>query len=127
MVKSIIRSSIRVMEQALKQQIGVAVRQARKRAEMTQERLAELISKSAEAVSNIERGLALPTLATLLDITQALDVPLSSLVSGISAKKPKPPKRLALELQLQAAMDQLDDRLLETAIKQISILIDLRR
>lgn len=127
MVKSIIRSSIRIMEQVLKQQIGVAVRQARKRAEMTQETLAELIGKSAEAVSNIERGLALPTLTTLLDITRALDVPLSSLVSGIPAKKSKPPKRLALELQFQAAMDQLDDRLLETAIKQVSILANLRR
>jgi transcriptional regulator with XRE-family HTH domain len=115
------------MEQALKQQIGAAVRQARRRARLTQERLAEAIGKSAEAVSNIERGLALPTILTLMDIARVLDVPLSKLIGGLSLESAKAPKRLALEMQLRSVAEDLDDRLLETAVKIVSALSELRR
>ncbi|MGY0715322.1 helix-turn-helix transcriptional regulator [Azospirillum argentinense] len=127
MVKSQIRSSTRVMEEALKRQIGVAVRGARKRAGLTQEELAGRVGKSTEAVSNIERGRALPTLTTLMELARALDEPLPRLVADVPVGTPKAMKRLTLELQLRSLADQLDDRVLEVAVRQVSALADLRR
>ncbi len=89
--------------------------------------MADLIGKTAEAVSNIERGLSLPTLLTLVDIAQVLHVPLSALVGELATKTKKAPKRLALELKLQAASEGLNDQLLEIAIKLVSALSDLKR
>lgn len=127
MEKAVTRSSNRVMDATLKQQIGLALRAARKRGSLTQEELAERIGKSPEAISNIERGQALPTLGTLIDLSVALNEPLSRLVEGLSAESPKPANRLRLELQLRSVIDQLDDRTLEVALKQISALGELKR
>jgi transcriptional regulator with XRE-family HTH domain len=125
-VKARTRTSIRVMDDVLKQQIGLAVRDARKRARLTQEALAERIGKSAEAISNVERGLALPTLSTLIAMARALDVPLSRLVAVPGEEVAKPAKRVALEFQLQLLISRLDDRALETALRQIEALSELR-
>jgi len=127
MVKSITRSSIRVMEQDLKKQIGISVRHSRAKGKYTQEQLAEEIGKTPEAISNIERGLSLPTLQTLIDIAKALKVPLSALVGDLAAKVKKAPKRLELDLELQAAADKLDERNLEAAIKIIEVLVETKR
>ena len=68
------------MKNNLKKLIGNRVREARKNKGLTQEDLAALIDKTVETVSNIERGVKLPGLATLEDIRKALDVKLSDLI-----------------------------------------------
>ncbi|MFT6106057.1 MAG: transcriptional regulator with XRE-family HTH domain [Rickettsiales bacterium] len=68
------------MKDNLKKLIGNRVREARKNKGLTQEDLAALIDKTVETVSNIERGIKLPGLATLEDIRKALGVKLSYLV-----------------------------------------------
>jgi transcriptional regulator with XRE-family HTH domain len=115
------------MEEALKLQIGVAVREARKRAQLTQEELAERVGKSTEAISNIERGRALPALTTLLELAHALNEPLQYLISDLPKGQAKAMKRLTLESQLRALVDQFDDRLLEVAVGQLKLLSELRR
>ncbi len=115
------------MEEALKLRIGVAVREARKRAQLTQEELAERVGKSTEAISNIERGRALPALTTLLELAHALNEPLQYLVSDLPEGAPKSMKRLTLELQLRTLIDEFDDKLLEIAIGQLKFLGELRR
>jgi transcriptional regulator with XRE-family HTH domain len=69
------------MVRYLKSQIGLQVRAARRQQGLTQERLAELIGRTPESVSNIERGFALPSIETLDVIAQKLGVPLAQLVS----------------------------------------------
>ena len=68
------------MKNNLKKLIGKRVREARKNKGLTQEELAALIDKTVETVSNIERGVKLPGLATLEDIRKVLGVKLSDLV-----------------------------------------------
>lgn len=60
--------------------IGLRVRQAREAAGLTQEKLAELVDRTKEAISNIERGVNYPTIETLQRIADALDVSLSYLL-----------------------------------------------
>jgi transcriptional regulator with XRE-family HTH domain len=68
------------MKNDLKKLIGNRVREARKNKGLTQEDLAALIDKTVETISNIERGVKLPGLATLEDIRKALGVKLSDLI-----------------------------------------------
>jgi transcriptional regulator with XRE-family HTH domain len=63
--------------------VGKRVKTARKNAGLTQEQLAEKIDKTVETVSNIERGIKLPRLATLEDLRKALNVKLSELVDVV--------------------------------------------
>ena len=68
------------MKNNLKKLIGKRVREARKNKGLTQDDLAALIDKTVETISNIERGVKLPGLATLEDIRKVLGVKLSDLV-----------------------------------------------
>lgn len=68
------------MNDNFKKIVGKRVREARKAKGLTQEDLAALIDKTVETVSNIERGVKLPGLATLEDIRKVLDIKLSDLV-----------------------------------------------
>ena len=70
------------MKDDFKRLIGKRVREARKAKGLTQEDLAALIDKTVETVSNIERGVKLPGLATLEDLRKVLDVKLSDLVDN---------------------------------------------
>jgi transcriptional regulator with XRE-family HTH domain len=68
------------MKNDLKKLIGKRVREARKNKGLTQEDLAALIDKTVETVSNIERGIKLPGLATLEEMRKVLGVKLSELI-----------------------------------------------
>ncbi len=75
------------MKNDLKKIIGKRVQIYRKQRSLTQEELAEKIDKTVETVSNIERGIKLPGLATLEDIRKALGVSLSELIDVNTDKK----------------------------------------
>lgn len=68
------------MKENFKKLVGKRVREARKAKGLTQEDLAALINQTVETVSNVERGVKLPGLATLEDMRKALDIKLSELV-----------------------------------------------
>lgn len=68
------------MTENFKKLLGKRIHKARKAKGLTQEDLAALIDKTVETISNIERGVKLPGLATLEDLRKALDVKLSDLV-----------------------------------------------
>ncbi|MFJ2733670.1 helix-turn-helix domain-containing protein [Streptomyces sp. NPDC087317] len=65
---------------ARRRAIGDHIRAARLRANLTQERLAELASMDRQAVNRIEQGHASPKVDTLIRIAAALDIPLAELV-----------------------------------------------
>lgn len=60
--------------------IGDQIRAARKKAELTQESLAEKAGMDRQAVNRIEQGRASPLLDNLIRIADALDIPLAELV-----------------------------------------------
>lgn len=67
--------------------LGNRIRVIRKAKNIKQEKLAELVDKTTEHVSFIERGERAPSLELLLKLAQVLDVPLSDLFNIPSGEK----------------------------------------
>ncbi len=63
-----------------RQAIGSRIRAARERANLSQLRLANLVGVDHKTIHRIEYGISDPSLGLLLQIAQALDVPLGDLV-----------------------------------------------
>jgi len=63
--------------------VGKVIRRLRKEKRMSQEKLAEAIDSHQVYVSEIERGLKLPSLHVLLNISKAFGMTLTELVSRI--------------------------------------------
>ncbi|MBI4715075.1 MAG: helix-turn-helix transcriptional regulator [Nitrospirae bacterium] len=59
----------------LGKQMGMRMKQIRKAAKMTQERLAERTGLSIEYISRLERGLSQPSFKTLSSLAEVLNVP----------------------------------------------------
>lgn len=59
--------------------LGRRIKKLRKAKNLSQEKLAELIDKSVDTVSNIERGIFAPRLDTALEIANALGIELFEL------------------------------------------------
>lgn len=77
--------------QEARQRFGEKVRRYRAERGITQEKLAEMLGKSTEHVSYLERGERSPSFEVMLDIAQALNVPLARL---LSLDEPAPPSLL---------------------------------
>lgn len=60
---------------------GVALKTLREREGFSQEDLARLTSMDRTFISLMERGLRQPTLTTLSKISEALEIPLSEIIS----------------------------------------------
>ncbi|AWB20540.1 XRE family transcriptional regulator [Methylobacterium currus] len=69
--------TLRFMKATLNYAIGTRVRRAREAAGLTQEALAGSIDRSKEAISNIERGINLPTIDTLQRICDVTGINIS--------------------------------------------------
>ena len=61
-------------------QIGLNILHYRKERGLTQEQLAEIIGYSRHQLQRVETANATPTIAILLDISQALNIPLEKLL-----------------------------------------------
>ncbi|MBV8532007.1 MAG: helix-turn-helix transcriptional regulator [Candidatus Eremiobacteraeota bacterium] len=86
----------RVAGKAWRHAVGAAVRRARGQAGLTQAELGDLIGASLNAVSEIERGVVVPTLSTVWLLADALRVPIDHLVGRVF----RPPKRSNVEESL---------------------------
>jgi transcriptional regulator with XRE-family HTH domain len=100
------------MDKVLAVTMGHAARQARHARQLTQEQVAEQLGVSSEFYSRIERGLAHPSLETLLrmadvlgvmvDTLLGLDVPQAAARASFALTSPEDPpavRRLGAELQ----------------------------
>ncbi|WP_245791726.1 helix-turn-helix transcriptional regulator [Actinacidiphila rubida] len=65
---------------ARRRRVGQRIRTAREMANLTQERLAELVDVDRRTIVNVELGYTSPRLDTLLMIADAVRTPLSELV-----------------------------------------------
>jgi transcriptional regulator with XRE-family HTH domain len=111
----------------LKRLIGAKVRIARTHKHMTQEETAELIGRTTESVSNIERGRTLPTIETLGRLAKALDVPLRDFFDDSFQQSTRSTAGIELELQVQQLVRDLNDEDLAVAVEQIRALAARKR
>jgi len=117
MVKFIARIYIPTMETNLKKKIGMRVKAARMQRGMTQPQLAEIIGKGFETISNIERGKTAPNFNTLLDISEAVGIPMREFFDDIESEEPTSEERRELMVQAQILADQMDTATLNLWLK----------
>lgn len=82
------------------QEFGRMLRTLREQRNLTQEDLAELIDRSVQAVSKMERGLTFPKLETLIRISKKFQIPLSEIVSVFDPNEKPDSDRLEIELSI---------------------------
>lgn len=104
------------MAMDLKQHIGLRVKAARLKRGLTQEQLAERIEKTAESVSNIERGHVLTTLDTLHRIAVELAEPLAAFFEDLERERPVARNRLEMEYRLRGLAEDLTNEELRLAV-----------
>ncbi len=107
----------------LKNHIGMKVRFARDRKGWTQERLAEVVGKAVETISNIERGFAYTGLETLERIANALEVPVREFFEEVEERNTLSANRLRLVNRQKELLEQLHDFELEVTNDLMASLI----
>lgn len=106
--------------------IGQRIRLARQRAGLTQEDLAAQISRTAESISNIERGLQEPNIRTMQSLAKALDIPVTEFFE-FADDSSSPDERRQLEFQLRDIGRRLSDRDLFIAVAQLQAFLQSDR
>lgn len=109
------------MKQDLKYELGVRVRLHRHKARLTQEELGARIERTAETISNIERGRSLPTMQTLALIADILAIPIREFFSS-SPTSEASALRTELEARLSMAASSMPTSVLEIAVQQTEAL-----
>ena len=103
----------------LRQKVGICVKAARNRLNLTQDELAAKIGLSPDAVSQIERGLIGPSFATIEKLSKALKIPASDLfieAGGTSST------RVRAVAEIMEIVRQLPDSDIEVARRQLEAL-----
>lgn len=108
----------------LKQYIGLRVKQARKRAGLTQEELAEKVQKYPETISNIERGRVLIGLKLLEQLAGELKEPLSYFFEDLEETRSSNPGRIAQEERLRSYGSKLTASQLNLATSMLDAMVD---
>lgn len=98
---------------------GERIKALRVARNLTQEQLAEMSGLSRDALSRIERGDRSARITTLSQLSGALSVPISSLVSGTS--DPAPARRAAWD-DVRAVLSRLEERDAKLVAKLVRVL-----
>ena len=104
-----------------KRQIGLRVRAYRLERKLTQEQLAEMIDRSVETISNLERGVSIPNEATLHRLATIFEASLDDLLAERRAPSTKRPIEY---FQAAEVLKQLDDKKLKLAYQLLKALAD---
>jgi transcriptional regulator with XRE-family HTH domain len=95
------------MERELRTSLARRVRDIRAARGMTQEEVAGATGLSVAAVSAVERGTKLPTLATLVSLADGFGLPVAALLERIDERLTE---RQAAEAKLRIGLRKLSDR-----------------
>jgi transcriptional regulator with XRE-family HTH domain len=98
-------------EEQFNREVGVRIRDARRRARLTQEQLAARCDTSRGSIANIELGDQAPPAYRLARIASALAVDLSSLLPPLTspATAPEQARALGLSADLVALVEDVAD------------------
>jgi len=107
----------------LQRAIGTRVRALREVRGLTQERLAAMIERSVETVSNVERGRVLPGLDVLAEIARCLGAPLGELIEAPA--EGARPARVQLETRIQSLVRELPDADVRLVLGQVEVVHSL--
>jgi len=106
--------------------IGRQVRKFRKKRNLSQESLAELIGKSDDTISNIERGVFPPRMETVLDLAEALEVVPYELLM-IDDMEPSDRERFEAIEQITDLLREKPIELIQSATQQIQTMISFHQ
>lgn len=107
---------------SLKNRVGKRIKDLRGQKKLSQEQLAELIERSVDAISNLERGISLPNFETLERLSVALAVPVREF---FEVHEEQSMHRASLLARLVDLGRSLTDRDLEVAVRQVEVLTTL--
>ncbi|KAE8760839.1 helix-turn-helix domain-containing protein [Paraburkholderia madseniana] len=79
----------------LAEAVGRAIAKHRAASELTQEQVAEQLGIGNEAVSRMERGLVMPTVARLVELAEIFDCDIADLLTEVSSRSSDQAKHLA--------------------------------
>lgn len=114
------------MANSLGTQIGARVRALRRKQKVTQEQLAELVAVTPESISNIERGVSVPSVRTLGLIAERLHVSLAALLD-IDTRAPQATRRrLDAQEKLREIVARLGDDALEALVGHAELVARLQ-
>lgn len=102
--------------------VGLRLRAIRVAQKMTQEQFSELLDRSPEAVSNLETGRNLPSVETLVRLSEALNRPLGELFAALDGVAENDPRRVRLEAEIAEKARKLSLRDLKVVAKLIDAL-----
>lgn len=103
----------------VKNRVAMRIRTIRKRRGLSQEDMAGLINRAPDTISNLERGVSLPTYETLDDLAKGLNVPLADFFLDEDADTATRAEAMA---RLTDAARQLNDEMLVTAAAIMEVL-----
>jgi len=106
------------------QAFGKRLKVLRQTAGFTQDQLAEQVGKSSETISKLERGLIYPGVDMLILLAETLNSSLDDLV-GVTNSKGLSGKQITLLSKAHIALKQMDEKLLDVALKQLQALNSL--
>jgi transcriptional regulator with XRE-family HTH domain len=89
---------------------------------MTQAELAEKIDRTVFAVSQLERGVSLPSFETLERLSSALDTPVREFFDSASDDRDASPKRIQAIASLMSLVRSLTDGEVETALQHVQVI-----
>lgn len=102
-----------------KKMIGIRISEIRKKKGFTQDQLAEKMEISPKYLSSIERGRENPTLNTLINLAQCLEVDLGVIFSFPQIEDPAKRKSL-----ISSLLNKADDDQLKLALKVLATIIN---
>ena len=114
------------MTEAIRQRIGTRVRAARLRAKLSQEALGAKIKRTPESISNIERGQQLPTIETLLDLADVLELSLVDVFDVRGETRKLSRQRQLTESQIAETVKDLSDTVIDVALVQLEALKSIK-
>ena len=96
--------------------VGRAISKQRMRSGLTQEAVAERLGVGNEAVSRIERGIVMPNIARLLELSEIFGCEAAELLSEVSPLVDDQASRIS---QLLGALDQSDRQLVVELVERL--------
>ncbi|MEY8358644.1 helix-turn-helix transcriptional regulator [Anaerotruncus colihominis] len=87
--------------------IGLRIRHEREKAKLTQQMLAEQSSLMTNSISHIENGTTKVSLPSLINIANALEVPVERLLCGVTYSSKEPLQDIFAELLADCSLEEI--------------------